>query len=82
MKQWRKRYGQRFPLEEHAEFSARPASRSNAKKRTRLATRFREKADASREDATVLRELLEKTGESVVKIAEELEIPDERTGTD
>lgn len=69
-------------LEEYAEFSARLASRSLSKKRPRLATRFSEKAEASREDAAVLRELLEKSAEPVLEMPEEMEIPDERTGTD
>ena len=69
-------------LEEHAEFSARLASRSLSKKRPSLATRFSDKAEASREDATVLRELLERSSESVLELPEELEIPEERTGTD
>jgi two-component system, chemotaxis family, protein-glutamate methylesterase/glutaminase len=69
-------------LEEHAEFSARLASRSVTNKRPRLANRFKEKAQASREDAAVLRELLEKSAEPVLEIPGELEIPDERTGTD
>jgi two-component system, chemotaxis family, protein-glutamate methylesterase/glutaminase len=38
-------------LEEHAEFSARLASRSLSNQCPRLATRFSEKAEASREDA-------------------------------
>jgi two-component system chemotaxis response regulator CheB len=69
-------------LEEHAEFSARLASRSLSNQRPRLATRFSEKAEASREDAMVLRELLEKSAEPVLELPEEMEIPDERTGTD
>jgi len=69
-------------LEEHAEFSQRLSSRSLSKKRPRLASRFRDKAEASREDATVLRELLERSGEAVLDLPEELEIPDEKTGTE
>src|SRR5215467_4489981 len=55
-------------LEEHAEFSARLASRSLSKERPSLATRFSEKAEASREDAVVLRELLERSGESIIEL--------------
>lgn len=69
-------------LEEHAEFSARLASRSFAKRRPHLATRFTEKAETSREDAMVLRELLERSGDTVLELPQELEIPNERTGTD
>ena len=68
-------------LEEHAEFSERLALRSQSKKRARLADRFNEKAQASREDATVLRELLERSSEFVLEVPEEMEIPDERTGS-
>ena len=71
-------------MEEQAEFSDRLADTSRQKKRPRLAHRFTEKAVASRENATVLRDLLQKTSDEV------LEIPledgkseyEERTGTD
>jgi two-component system, chemotaxis family, protein-glutamate methylesterase/glutaminase len=69
-------------LEEHAEFSNRLASRSMMNKRPRLANRFKEKSEASREDAMVLRELLEKSAEPVIEMPKELDSPDERTGTD
>src|SRR5205823_5852450 len=52
-------------LEEHAEFSERLAARSQRNKHTRLASRFSEKARASREDARILRELLEHSAEEV-----------------
>lgn len=68
-------------LEEHAEFSERLASRSQSQKRARLAARFSQKAQASRDDAGVLRELLERSSEPVLEMPEEIEIPDERTGT-
>jgi len=71
-------------MEEQAEFSDRLADTSQQKKRPRLAHRFTEKALASRENATILRDLLQKTSDEV------LEIPledgkseyEERTGTD
>ena len=68
-------------LEEHAEFSQRLAARSKKNPRLRLAERFLEKAEASREDATVLRELLERSSETLIELPEELDLPDERTGT-
>lgn len=68
-------------LEEHAEFSQRLASRSQANQRPRLAARFAERAEASREDASVLRELLERSSDPMLETPEEMEIPDERTGT-
>ena len=68
-------------LEEHAEFSNRLASRSVFNKRPRLAARFKEKAESSRADASVLRELLERTAEPVLDLPDEIQIPDERTGT-
>jgi two-component system, chemotaxis family, protein-glutamate methylesterase/glutaminase len=71
-------------MEEQAEFSDRLADTSRQKKRPRLAHRFTEKAGASRENATILRDLLQRTSDEV------LEIPledgkseyEERTGTD
>ena len=69
-------------LEEHAEFSNRLATRSLSNKRPRLAARFKEKAEASREDATVLRELLERSSEPVLELPQEMQAPEGRTGTD
>lgn len=63
-------------LEEQAEFSERLEKSSRQKKRTRLSRRFADKAKSSREDAAVLRTLLEKTAEEV------LEVPLEQTGTE
>ena len=63
-------------LEEQAEFAERLATKSHEKKRTRLAQRFSEKAETSREDATVLRALLEKTAEEI------FETPEGKTGTE
>ncbi|HEY7352989.1 MAG TPA: chemotaxis protein CheB [Terriglobales bacterium] len=63
-------------LEEQAEFSERLEKSSHQKKHTRLARRFGEKAKTSRDDAAVLRGLLEKTAEEV------LEVPLEQTGTE
>ena len=63
-------------LEEQAEFSARLEKSSRQKKRARLARRFGDKAKSSREDAAVLRTLLERTAEEV------LEVPLEQTGTE
>lgn len=71
-------------MEEQAQFSDRLADKSRQKKRPRLVRRFKEKADASRENANVLRELLQKTSEEVFEVpleagSQEFE---ERTGTD
>jgi len=63
-------------LEEQAEFSERLEKSSRQKERARLARRFGEKAKSSRDDAAVLRNLLEKTAEEV------LEVPLEQTGTE
>jgi two-component system chemotaxis response regulator CheB len=63
-------------MEEQAEFARRLAESSREKKRGRLARRFAEKADASREYADTLRDLLQKTGEMV------MEVPQESTGTE
>jgi two-component system chemotaxis response regulator CheB len=63
-------------LEEQAEFSERLARNSREKKRSRLARRFGEKAESSREDAALLRSLLERSSEEV------LEVPVEQTGTE
>ena len=63
-------------LEEQAEFSERLAKSSRLKKRNRLASRFGEKAKASRDDAALLRGLLERTSEEV------LDVPLQQTGTE
>ncbi len=71
-------------MEEQAEFSDRLADNSKQKKRPRLARRFTEKADTSRENASVLRDLLQRTSDEVFEIPLEdgsSEIQ-ERTGTD
>lgn len=62
-------------LEEQAQFAERIAANSRQKKRLGLARRFSEKAQASRENANVLRDLLERTAE------ETFELPMEKTGT-
>ena len=62
-------------LEEQADFSERLAAGSRRKKRQRLANRFDDKAKASRENASVLRDLLQKAVEHV------LDVPEKRTGT-
>lgn len=71
-------------MEEQAEFSDRLAGTSREKKRPSLARRFSEKADASRENATVLRDLLQRTSDDVFEIPLEDGSPEheERTGTD
>jgi two-component system chemotaxis response regulator CheB len=72
-------------MEEQAEFSERLANSSRQRKRPRLARRFAEKADASRENASVLRELLQKTSDSVFEIPLHDDHPEEeekRTGSD
>lgn len=63
-------------LEEQAEFAERLATSSRQKKRSRLAHRFGEKAQTSREDAALLRSLLERSAEEV------FEVPIEQTGTE
>ena len=63
-------------LEEHAEFSERLASRSLRNRRLRLASRFSEKAKMSRNDASILRDLLERTAEEVLE-----EPVEQQTGT-
>lgn len=62
-------------LEEQAEFAERLATNSRQKQRARLARRFSDKAEASRENATILRDLLEKSVEPA------LVAPEEGTGT-
>ena len=62
-------------MEEQAEFSDRLATNSRQKKHTRLAKRFSEKAQASRQNANILRDLLQKTADEIE------DIPEERTGT-
>ena len=52
-------------MEEQAEFSDRLADNSRRKKHPRLARRFTEKSEASRENAHILRELLQKTAEEI-----------------
>lgn len=71
-------------MEEQAEFSDRLADNSEQKKRPRLARRFIEKAQASRENANVLREFLQKTAEEVFEIPLEDGSSDfeQKTGTD
>jgi two-component system chemotaxis response regulator CheB len=63
-------------LEEHAEFSNRLASRF-AKKSSHLARRYSKKAEISREDAVVLRELLDWSSDPLLE-REALESSDER----
>jgi len=58
-------------MEEQAEFAGRLAVSSRKKNRSRLARRFEEKAEASRENANILRELLQQTGEEVFEVPEE-----------
>jgi two-component system chemotaxis response regulator CheB len=62
-------------MEEQAEFSDRLAENSRQKQHARLAQRFIEKSVASRENATVLRDLLQNTADEVFAV------PEERTGT-
>jgi two-component system, chemotaxis family, protein-glutamate methylesterase/glutaminase len=63
-------------MEEQAQFSDRMAANSRLKQRPALARRFSDKAERSRANATVLRDLLQKAAEDI------LEVPEERTGTD
>lgn len=71
-------------MEEQAEFSDRLADVSRQKKRPRLQHRFAEKANASRENAHILRDLLQKTSDEVFEIPLEGGSPEyeERSGTD
>jgi two-component system chemotaxis response regulator CheB len=62
-------------LEEQAEFAEKLATNSRKKQHARLAKRFSEKASVSRENASVLRELLQSAADRV------FETPEERTGT-
>jgi two-component system, chemotaxis family, protein-glutamate methylesterase/glutaminase len=55
-------------MEEQAEFSHRLADNSRKKERPRLAQRFAEKASANRENASILRELLQKTSDRVLEV--------------
>lgn len=63
-------------MEEQAEFSDRLAVNSRQKQRTRLARSFAEKAQANRDNAAVLRDLLQQSAEQL------LEMPEEKTGTE
>jgi two-component system chemotaxis response regulator CheB len=63
-------------MEEQAEFSDKLATNSRRKQHLQLARRFDDKAASSRENATVLRDLLRSTADEV------FEVPDERTGTE
>lgn len=65
-------------LEEHAEFSARLAEKSVARNHRNLAERFRERANSTREHASILRELLEHA-ENPVQLIEPAS--EEATGT-
>lgn len=71
-------------MEEQAEFSERLADSSRQKQRPRLARRFDDKANASRENANVLRQFLQKTAEEVFEIPVEHGSSDfeQKTGTD
>lgn len=55
-------------MEEQAEFSERLAENSRQKKRPRLSRRFTEKAQSSRDTASVLRDLLQRTAEEVIDV--------------
>jgi len=63
-------------LEEQAEFAERLADSSRKKQHLRLVKRFSDKAQVSRENASVLRDLLQKAADRV------FETPAERTATD
>ena len=63
-------------LGEQADFAERLAAKSRQKQRAHLAERFSEKASTSREDARVLRALLERTAAQI------LETPAEKTSTE
>ena len=62
-------------MEEQAEFSDRLAANSRQKKHARLAKRFSDKAQTTRQNASILRDLLQKTADEIE------DIPEERTGT-
>lgn len=69
-------------MEEQAEFSERLATKWRLNKRSGLARRFSEKAEAHRENANILRDLLLKTSDEVLAVPKE-ETSDygEKTGT-
>jgi two-component system chemotaxis response regulator CheB len=71
-------------MEEQAEFATRLATNSRQKRRANLAKRFFEKADASRENAAVLRELLQTTAEEIFEVPQEITgtVPQEITGSE
>jgi two-component system, chemotaxis family, protein-glutamate methylesterase/glutaminase len=79
-------------MEEQAEFADRMSESSRQKRRTGLASRFTDKAESSRENAAILRELLQRTADEVFEIplqesARSVDDPSigtahERTGTD
>jgi len=66
-------------MEEQAEFSERLAENSQNKKRPGLARRFSQKASTSRENAKLLRDLLQRTADQVLEIPD---APEQRTGTE
>ncbi|HZP62629.1 MAG TPA: chemotaxis protein CheB [Terriglobales bacterium] len=66
-------------MEEQAEFSQRLAENSQNSKRLRLARRFSEKASSSRENANVLRDLLQPTADQGLDIPD---VPEQTTGTE
>jgi two-component system chemotaxis response regulator CheB len=66
-------------MEEQSEFAHRLAESSRQKHRARLARRFAEKADASREYADTLRELLQRAGEKVEQIPQESANPEQES---
>ena len=71
-------------MEEQAEFSERFAQSSRRKRHLNLARRFTEKAQANRENATTLRDLLQRTSDEVLETP--LKHPksefEDQTGTD
>ena len=71
-------------MEEQAEFSERLANNSRQKRRPRLARRFDDKAEASRENASVLRDILQRTSDEIFEIPlqDGAEDHEQRTGTD
>jgi hypothetical protein len=69
-------------MEEQTEYADRLAASSREKQRLALARRFSEKAEGSRENAAILRELLQRTTEEIFDIPEPAAAMEPRTGTD
>ena len=69
-------------MEEQTEYADRLATSSRQKNRAALAHRFSDKAETSRENAAVLRELLQKTTDEIFDIPQPIPEMEPRTGTE